>query len=90
MASLSFHVDYFSADAHGGALVNLIHGYTDNGDPFVRQFTDQLLEEARFPNVSHSARLTWRVYLRYPSLSLLSSTNGFFQGNYMTLSPSSL
>jgi gamma-tubulin complex component 3 len=33
------------ADAHGGALVNLIHGYTDNGDPFVRQFTDQLLEE---------------------------------------------
>ena len=32
-------------DAHGGALVNLIHGYTDNGDPFIRQFTDQLLEE---------------------------------------------
>jgi hypothetical protein len=32
-------------DTYGGALVNLIHGYTDNGDPFVRQFTDQLLEE---------------------------------------------
>ncbi len=32
-------------DAHGGALVNLIHSYTDNGDPFVRKFTDQLLEE---------------------------------------------
>jgi gamma-tubulin complex component 3 len=32
-------------DAQGGALVNLIHSYTDNGDPFVRQFTDQLLEE---------------------------------------------
>jgi gamma-tubulin complex component 3 len=32
-------------DAHGGALVNLIHGYTDNGDPFIRKFTDQLLEE---------------------------------------------
>jgi gamma-tubulin complex component 3 len=31
--------------AHGGALVNLIHGYTDNGDPFIRKFTDQLLEE---------------------------------------------
>ncbi|KAG6816919.1 hypothetical protein H0H87_001621 [Tephrocybe sp. NHM501043] len=30
---------------HGGALVNLIHGYADNGDPFVRKFTDQLLEE---------------------------------------------
>lgn len=35
------------SDAHGGALVNLIHGYTDNGDPFVRKFTDQLLEEVR-------------------------------------------
>lgn len=33
--------------AHGGALVNLIHGYADNGDPFVRKFTDQLLEEVR-------------------------------------------
>lgn len=31
--------------AHGGALVNLIHGYADNGDPFIRKFTDQLLEE---------------------------------------------
>ncbi|KIO25990.1 hypothetical protein M407DRAFT_75038, partial [Tulasnella calospora MUT 4182] len=30
----------------GGALVSSIHEYTDNGDPFVRQFTDQLLEEA--------------------------------------------
>ncbi|KAF8621665.1 hypothetical protein AX15_007679 [Amanita polypyramis BW_CC] len=36
-------------DAHGGALVNLIHGYTDNGDPFVRKFTDQLLEEVSKP-----------------------------------------
>lgn len=36
-------------DTHGGALVNLIHGYTDNGDPFVRKFTDQLLEEVSKP-----------------------------------------
>lgn len=36
---------YSFTDAQGGALVNLIHGYTDNGDPFVREFTDQLLEE---------------------------------------------
>ncbi|KAF9456030.1 gamma-tubulin complex DGRIP91/SPC98 component [Collybia nuda] len=36
-------------DAHGGALVNLIHGYTDNGDPFVRRFTDELLEEVSKP-----------------------------------------
>ena len=33
--------------AHGGALVNLIHGYADNGDPFVRKFTGALLEEVR-------------------------------------------
>lgn len=33
------------ADAYGGALVSIIHSYTDNGDPFVRKFTDQLLEE---------------------------------------------
>lgn len=38
-------------DAQGGALVNLIHGYTDNGDPFVRKFTDQLLEEVCIPVV---------------------------------------
>ncbi|KAG8721853.1 Microtubule-nucleating Tub4p (gamma-tubulin) complex component [Ceratobasidium sp. 394] len=36
-------------DAHGGTLINLIHTYTDNGDPFVRRFTDQLLEEVSKP-----------------------------------------
>ncbi|THV08504.1 gamma-tubulin complex DGRIP91/SPC98 component [Dendrothele bispora CBS 962.96] len=36
-------------ESHGGALVNLIHSYTDNGDPFVRKFTDQLLEEVSKP-----------------------------------------
>lgn len=36
---------YACSAAQGGALVNLIHGYADNGDPFVRKFTDQLLEE---------------------------------------------
>ncbi|KAI0036752.1 gamma-tubulin complex DGRIP91/SPC98 component [Vararia minispora EC-137] len=36
-------------DTHGGSLVNLIHSYTENGDPFVRQFTDQLLEEVSMP-----------------------------------------
>jgi gamma-tubulin complex component 3 len=34
-----------SVGAYGGALVSIIHSYTDNGDPFVRKFTDQLLEE---------------------------------------------
>ncbi|PIL37022.1 hypothetical protein GSI_00714 [Ganoderma sinense ZZ0214-1] len=36
-------------DAHGGALVNLIHGYAENGDPFIRRFTSQLLEEVSKP-----------------------------------------
>ncbi|KAH9060881.1 gamma-tubulin complex DGRIP91/SPC98 component [Lactarius vividus] len=36
-------------DTHGGALVNIIHSYTENGDPFVRNFTDQLLEEVSKP-----------------------------------------
>ncbi|OCH90974.1 gamma-tubulin complex DGRIP91/SPC98 component [Obba rivulosa] len=35
--------------AHGGALVNLIHGYADNGDPFVRKFTNHMLEEVSKP-----------------------------------------
>lgn len=34
-------------DAQGGALVSLINGYTDHGDPFVRNLTDQMLEEVR-------------------------------------------
>jgi gamma-tubulin complex component 3 len=36
-------------ETHGGALVNLIHGYTSTGDPFVRTFTDQLLEDVSTP-----------------------------------------
>jgi gamma-tubulin complex component 3 len=39
----------FSPDAHGGALVSLIHSYTSHGDPFVRSFTDSLLEEVSRP-----------------------------------------
>ncbi|KAG8978978.1 Microtubule-nucleating Tub4p (gamma-tubulin) complex component [Tulasnella sp. 425] len=38
----------------GGALVSSIHEYTDNGDPFIRQFTDQLLEEASTHQLSGS------------------------------------
>ncbi|KLO19761.1 gamma-tubulin complex DGRIP91/SPC98 component [Schizopora paradoxa] len=36
-------------DVNGGALVNLIHSYTNNGDPFIQQFTDELLEEVSKP-----------------------------------------
>lgn len=31
--------------SHGGSLVSLIHNYTFNGDPFIRSFTERLLEE---------------------------------------------
>ena len=37
-----------AADVHGGALVSLIHGYTENGDPFIRGFVSELLEEVRY------------------------------------------
>ena len=36
-------------DLTGGALVNLIHSYTKNGDLFVRKVTDELLEEVSKP-----------------------------------------
>ncbi|KAE8231330.1 hypothetical protein CF326_g3660 [Tilletia indica] len=36
-------------ESHGGALVSVIHTYTFNGDPFIRQFTARLLEEVSKP-----------------------------------------
>lgn len=38
--------------------MNLIHGYADNGDPFVRRFTDQLLEEVSCLRVMSDASVT--------------------------------
>ncbi|PWN46995.1 hypothetical protein IE53DRAFT_336133, partial [Violaceomyces palustris] len=35
--------------AHGGALVSLIHSYTFNGDPFIQRFTSQLLDQVSKP-----------------------------------------
>lgn len=35
--------------AHGGALVSKIHKNTAHGDPLVRRFTDQILEEVSKP-----------------------------------------
>ena len=65
-------------DAQGGALVNLIHSYTDNGDPFVRKFTDQLLEEVcPLPFVRKLAPTP----NRYRNPSFPPSTNGSFQAN---------
>lgn len=51
------------AGAQGGALVNLIHSYTDNGDPFVRKFTDQLLEEV------HQCPDLHLIYLHFAQVS---------------------
>ncbi|KIK32114.1 hypothetical protein CY34DRAFT_19280 [Suillus luteus UH-Slu-Lm8-n1] len=51
-------------DAQGGALVDLIHSYTDNGEPFVRKFTDQLLEEVSTPffNTLHNWLFSGGLY----------------------------
>ncbi|KAG2013609.1 gamma-tubulin complex component 3 [Coprinopsis cinerea AmutBmut pab1-1] len=49
-------------ESQGGALVNLIHSYTDNGDPFIRKFTHQLLEEVcHFPKVFTSVLTRHKV-----------------------------
>lgn len=42
--------------------MNLIHGYTDTGDPFVRKFTDELLEEVCAHPLSASPRFPRLVY----------------------------
>lgn len=34
-----------SSDTHGGALVSKLHSHTSNGDPLIRNFTTQILEE---------------------------------------------
>ncbi|WRT65700.1 uncharacterized protein IL334_002646 [Kwoniella shivajii] len=34
---------------HGGALVSRIHKHTSHGDPLIRRFTDQILEEVSKP-----------------------------------------
>ncbi|KAK8861575.1 hypothetical protein IAR55_002397 [Kwoniella newhampshirensis] len=35
--------------AHGGALVSKIHSHTRHGDPLIRNFTDQILEDVSKP-----------------------------------------
>ncbi|KAI6047201.1 gamma-tubulin complex, component 3 [Pisolithus marmoratus] len=70
-------------EAHGGALVNLIHSYTDNGDPFIRKFTDQLLEEGELYDpyneffVAMNPELAHVQYLLHPS-SLAGGVDGVF------------
>ncbi|UZJ56411.1 hypothetical protein CBS101457_005731 [Exobasidium rhododendri] len=36
-------------DSHGGAVVSMIHSYTFNGDPFIRKFTAEILEQVSKP-----------------------------------------
>lgn len=61
--------------AQGGALVNLIHGYADNGDPFVRKFTDQLLEEVTRTRLRIHEKT--HPHCRYPDRSSPLCTGGF-------------
>ena len=69
-------------DAQGGALVNLIHGYTDNGDPFVRKFTDALLEEvSSSPAPSKSDDY---ITFRYQNPLSQLCTSGSSQENFTT------
>ncbi|TIA96457.1 hypothetical protein E3P94_03328 [Wallemia ichthyophaga] len=51
-------------DVHGGALVSLIHGYTENGDPFIRAFVSELLEEVSQPffNTLHTWITSGELY----------------------------
>jgi len=76
-------------DAHGGALVNLIHGYTDNGDPFIRKFTDQLLEEV--PRLcSLCNNVADMIFYRCRSPFLPPYTNGCSPASCMTHTQNSL
>ncbi|KZO99128.1 hypothetical protein CALVIDRAFT_495339 [Calocera viscosa TUFC12733] len=38
-----------SKNAHGGMLISLIHAHTKNGDPFIRDFSTQILEQVSKP-----------------------------------------
>ncbi|KZT54973.1 hypothetical protein CALCODRAFT_485118 [Calocera cornea HHB12733] len=38
-----------SKNAHGGKLISLIHAHTKNGDPFIRDFSTQILEQVSKP-----------------------------------------
>lgn len=55
-----------SADSHGGAIVSLIHSYTFNGDPFVRSFTAQILEEVSKPFFHSLSRWIFEGELQDP------------------------
>lgn len=48
-AAFAFLPPKLTTAAHGGALVSKIHSRTAHGDPVVRQFTDQILEEVSKP-----------------------------------------
>ncbi|KAK4690096.1 gamma-tubulin complex component 3, partial [Tremellales sp. Uapishka_1] len=51
---------------HGGALVSRIHKHTSHGDPFVRKFTDQILEEVSKPFFSTLQRWIFSGELHDP------------------------
>ncbi|KAL4075878.1 gamma-tubulin complex, component 3 [Scleroderma citrinum] len=77
-------------DAQGGALVNLIHSYTDNGDPFVRKFTDQLLEEVSQPFFSTLHKWLFSGELYDPYNEFFVSVNPELAHMQYLLHPTSL
>lgn len=77
-----------TTESQGGALVNLIHSYTDNGDPFIRKFTDQLLEEVCM--YLQTVFATHSSSVRFPNLFSLHYTNGYSLASFMTRSTSFL
>lgn len=58
--------------------MNLIHGYADNGDPFVRKFTDQLLEEVHVSDKFLKALITNYCQVSKPFFATLH--NWLFSG----------
>ncbi|KAI6113696.1 gamma-tubulin complex, component 3 [Pisolithus thermaeus] len=77
-------------EAHGGALVNLIHSYTDNGDPFIRKFTDQLLEEVSQPFFSTLHKWLFSGELYDPCNEFFVAINSELAHVQYLLHPSSL
>ena len=51
LSPLSGRMVLNGAVTHGGALVSKIHSHTSHGDPLVRHFMDQILEEVSLPHL---------------------------------------
>lgn len=57
----------FDPDARGGALLSVIHSYTKNGDPFVRDFASKILEDVSRPFFRFMAAWIYEGELKDPN-----------------------